>query len=111
MRFRIGVNVGDVMVKDDDIFGDGVNVAAWPEGLVKGGEICVSREYAITCVIAAKRLATRSDFSSGGDLRAVRRQRGQPAVWDSVKDGSPAELESYIEQYPRQLRLARPNTT
>ena len=28
MRFRIGVNVGDVMVKDDDIFGDGVNVAA-----------------------------------------------------------------------------------
>src|ERR1700730_16392587 len=28
MRIRIGVNVGDVMVKDDDIFGDGVNVAA-----------------------------------------------------------------------------------
>src|SRR5271169_4592462 len=43
MHFRIGVNVGDVMVKDDDIFGDGVNVAARLEGLVKGGEICVSR--------------------------------------------------------------------
>src|SRR6202047_4471358 len=43
MRFRIGVNVGDVMVKDDDIFGDGVNVAARLEGLVKGGEICISR--------------------------------------------------------------------
>ena len=43
MRFRIGVNVGDVMVKDDDIFGDGENVAARLEGLVKGGEICVSR--------------------------------------------------------------------
>jgi class 3 adenylate cyclase len=43
MRFRIGVNVGDVMVKDDDIFGDGVNVAARLEGLVKGGEIYVSR--------------------------------------------------------------------
>lgn len=28
MRFQIGLNVGDVMVKDDDIFGDGVNVAA-----------------------------------------------------------------------------------
>jgi adenylate cyclase len=41
--FRIGVNVGDVMIKDDDIFGDGVNVAARLEGLVKGGEICVSR--------------------------------------------------------------------
>ena len=43
MRFRIGVNVGDVMAKEGDIFGDGVNVAARLEGLVKGGEICVSR--------------------------------------------------------------------
>src|ERR1700739_2729600 len=43
MRFRIGINVGDVMVKDDDILGDGVNVAARLEGLVRGGEICVSR--------------------------------------------------------------------
>lgn len=43
MRFRIGINVGDVMVKDGDIFGDGVNVAARLEGLAEGGEICVSR--------------------------------------------------------------------
>jgi class 3 adenylate cyclase len=43
MRFRIGINVGDVMVKEGDIFGDGVNVAARMEGLVTGGEICVSR--------------------------------------------------------------------
>jgi hypothetical protein len=54
MRFRIGVNVGDVMVKDGDIFGDGVNVAA----------------------------------------------RLELALWDSVNDGSPGELESYIEHYP-----------
>src|SRR5271163_52197 len=43
MRFRIGVNVGDVMIKEGDLFGDGVNVAARLEGLINGGEICVSR--------------------------------------------------------------------
>jgi adenylate cyclase len=43
MRFRIGINVGDVMVKDGDIFGDGVNVAARLESLAEGGGICVSR--------------------------------------------------------------------
>ncbi len=42
LRFRIGINVGDVMVKGDDLFGDGVNVAARLEGLAEPGGICVS---------------------------------------------------------------------
>jgi adenylate cyclase len=43
MVFRIGINVGDVMVKNGDIFGDGVNVAARLETLATAGGICVSR--------------------------------------------------------------------
>jgi adenylate cyclase len=43
MRFRIGINVGDVMLKDNDIFGDGVNVATRLEGLAEAGGVCVSR--------------------------------------------------------------------
>ena len=43
IRFRIGVNLGDVIVEDGDIFGDGVNVAARLEALAEPGGICVSR--------------------------------------------------------------------
>jgi hypothetical protein len=142
MRFRIGVNVGDVMVKDDDIFGDGVNVAARLEGLVKGGEICVSRGVRdhlrhrgsmvfedlgeqlvknIVHPIRAFRLRIGEDTSTQeisipdetpeqpelpsapaviSELSADNEVALQLALWDSVKDGSPAELESYLEQYP-----------
>src|SRR4030088_467050 len=42
IEFRIGVNVGDIVVEDGDIFGDGVNIAARLEGLAEPGGICVS---------------------------------------------------------------------
>src|SRR5262249_46690282 len=42
IELRMGLNVGDVVVEDGDIFGDGVNVAARLEGLAEPGGICVS---------------------------------------------------------------------
>jgi adenylate cyclase len=43
IQFRIGVNIGDIIVEDGDILGDGVNIAARLEALAEPGEICVSR--------------------------------------------------------------------
>src|SRR5215813_15609176 len=42
IRFRIGINLGDVIVEEKDIFGDGVNIAARLEALAEPGGICVS---------------------------------------------------------------------
>ena len=42
MEFRIGVNLGDVIEKEDTIYGDGVNIAARLESLAEGGGICIS---------------------------------------------------------------------
>jgi len=43
IRFRVGINLGDVIAEGEDIFGDGVNVAARLEALAEPGGICVSR--------------------------------------------------------------------
>ena len=141
MRFRIGVNVGDIMAKEGDIFGDGVNVTARLEGLVRGGEICVSRGVRdhlrhrgsfvfedlgeqlvknIAHPVRAFRLRIGEETSEQeipspeenpepserpsapaaiSELSADNQVALELALWDSVKDGSPAELESYLEQY------------
>ena len=42
IEFRIGIHVGDIIVDDNDIFGDGVNIAARLEGIAEPGGVCMS---------------------------------------------------------------------
>jgi adenylate cyclase len=42
MLFRIGINLGDILIEGDDILGDGVNIAARLEGIAEAGGICIS---------------------------------------------------------------------
>ena len=44
MRFRIGINLGDVMVEDGNLFGEGINIAARIQGLAEAGGICISAD-------------------------------------------------------------------
>ena len=57
MLFRIGINLGDILIEGDDILGDGVNIAARLEGIAEPGGICISRPPTIT-------FAARSPSSS-----------------------------------------------
>ncbi|WP_063921111.1 adenylate/guanylate cyclase domain-containing protein [Bradyrhizobium sp. CCGE-LA001] len=43
IQFRTGINLGDIIIDDDDIYGDGVNVAARLEGIAESNGVCVSR--------------------------------------------------------------------
>jgi adenylate cyclase len=71
IRFRIGINLGDVIAEGDDIFGDGVNVAARLEALAEPGGICVSR-------VVRDQVRDRLDFAFDdlGD-RASKTSRGR----------------------------------
>jgi len=59
ITFRVGVNLGDVIVDGDDIFGDGVNVAARLETLAEPGGVCLS----VKCAARSRPSSTTWAFS------------------------------------------------
>jgi adenylate cyclase len=84
MRFRIGLNVGDVLVEGDDLFGDGVNIAARLEGLAEPGGILISGS-----VFDQVRNKTVVAFDYLGPLAVKNISESVPA-WRVVMDGDTA---------------------
>jgi adenylate cyclase len=97
IEFRIGINVGDIVVEDGDIFGDGVNVAARLEGLADPGGICVSARVQED---AAGRLDLTFDDLGEQSLkniaRSVRVYRVRLATTESTPKSLPVEGASVL---------------
>jgi len=93
VEFRIGINVGDIIIDDNDIFGDGVNIAARLEGIAEPGGVCMSDDayrqvrgkIEMACddmgLQALKNIAepTRTWRVKVGDQSAAAAQPGSPA--------------------------------
>ena len=74
IEFRVGVNLGDVIVEGDDIFGDGVNVAARLEGIAPPGGIAISGDGA-----RPRRQPARPRLRGHGRAGAEEHRRGRSA--------------------------------
>lgn len=81
--YRIGINLGDVVVEADDIFGDGVNVAARLEGLCEPGGVCISN-----IVHQSVENVVRVSFDDLGD-QTVRNIKRPVRVWQWTAGGRP----------------------
>jgi len=75
MLLRVGINIGDVVVDGDDIFGDGVNVAARLEALAEPGGICASDD-----VVRQIQGKLEPTFTDGG-LRGLKNISAPVHVW------------------------------
>jgi adenylate cyclase len=87
MEFRIGVNLGDVMVEGEQIYGDGVNVAARLESLAEPGGICISRT-----VHDSIKNKMALDFNDLGE-QAVKNIAEPVHVWRIVLNGAASQAQ------------------
>ena len=70
IQLRIGINLGDIIVEGDDIYGDGVNVAARLEALAEPGGICIS---SIVQESAGNRIETEFGDAGEHDVKGIAR--------------------------------------
>ncbi len=106
IEFRVGVHLGDVLVEGDDLYGDGVNVAARLEGLAVPGGICISQQaydqIETKLDIAYEELGAQRVKNIARPLRAyrVRRDDEASAVPESAEERIDRLLKDTVKEPP-----------
>ena len=90
MLFRLGINLGDVLIQDEDILGDGVNIAARLEGIAEPGGICVSDD--VYRQVSGKLDLSFDDLGDQHLKNIARPVRAFRARIGDVAQGAPAPL-------------------
>ncbi|NRG16579.1 tetratricopeptide repeat protein [Rhizobiales bacterium] len=94
LRYRIGINIGDVIAEGDDIYGDGVNVAVRLERLAKAGGVCVRRN-----VRNQVRGKLALDFEDRGEIGFKNIER-PVRVFDLLMNAKAAALAAALDEIP-----------
>lgn len=103
LRFRIGINIGDVVVKDGNLFGDGVNLADRVQKLAEPGGICISRNV-------HDQLTGKAEFKLEPMGEHKLKNIAAPVSIYRVLIGDAANLRSIVRRYFRMAQLRRPTT-
>ncbi|MCI0563665.1 MAG: hypothetical protein MN733_34765, partial [Nitrososphaera sp.] len=90
IAFRIGVHLGDVMVEGNDLYGDGVNVAARLEGLARPGGVCISQQ-------AYDQIETKLDVAVEDlGLQQVKNIARPVRAYYLIRHGEPGGLSAHV---------------
>jgi TolB-like protein/class 3 adenylate cyclase len=99
MLFRIGINLGDILIEGDDILGDGVNIAARLEGIGEPGGICIS-----SSAYDQVRGKVEVEFADLGDQRLKNIDR-PVRVYAAKSAGHPRMVAPHVTSRPEALPL------
>jgi adenylate cyclase len=107
IEFRIGINLGDVIIQEDDIFGDGVNVAARLEEFAEPGGICVS--YAVRDQLGLRMDVRFEDLGEQVMKNLARPIRAFRVHWDEPAPAGGASSAPAAKQPGAEPRGERPS--
>jgi len=98
MQFRVGINLGDVIMEEDRIYGDGINIAARIEGLCEPGGVSIARSVYDQ---VQNKLDVQFDYAGEHTVKNIAEPvRIYNVIMDAGEEGLPATKEGVVNENP-----------